>query len=204
MISSQSPSSYPRAQGPRRRGGNIGEWRDETTRGGEADRHFCQYTGKERGGRRQGGGVSLSRRCRYKDHSCHFAMTKLCPEFSVSLVLRANPARALPLRSPRLIIHRVRSPEFEVWLEFVSLSSSVAAGLCQYTHRSFRVLPSSLFLLFSPPNLPRFSFILCRFSRRSLACPGPPPSASRTYIPSLHRAITNCSTKVSRNKRYMR
>lgn len=161
MISSQSPSSYPRAQGPRRRGGNIGEWRDETTRGGEADRHFCQYTGKERGGRRQGDGVSLSRRCRYKDHSCHFAMTKLCPEFSVSLVPRANLARALPSPSPHHLL-RVRSLEFEVWLEFVSLSSSVAAGLCQYTHRSFRVLrlPLPPFLLFSPPNLPRSSCLV--------------------------------------------
>lgn len=97
-------------------------------RGGEADRHFCQYTKKERG-RRQGGGVSLSRRCRYKDHSCHFAMTKLCPEFSVSLVHSYT--------FPRLVISRFRSLEFEGKLEFVSLSSSVAGSRLVSLHSPF-------------------------------------------------------------------
>lgn len=126
-------------------------------RGGEADRHFCQYTKKE-GGRQQGGGVSLSRRCRYKDHSCHFAMTKLCPEFSVSL-------RSLGT-FPRLVISRFRSLEFEGKLEFVSSSSSVAglSGLCRYIRHSFRSsFPSSSF---KPPNLSRHSlpFVVAAYS----------------------------------------
>lgn len=158
-------------------------------RGGEADRHFCQYTKKE-GGRQQGGGVSLSRRCRYKDHSCHFAMTKLCPEFSVSL-------RSLGT-FPRLVISRFRSLEFEGKLEFVSLSSSVAglSGLCRYIRHSFRSsFPSSSF------NRLIFLVILSRSLSLLIR---PPTPFCFAHVPSLHRAITNCSTKVLRNKRYMR
>lgn len=135
-------------QGPRR-SGNIGEWRDETTRGGEADRHFCQYTKKERR-RRQGGGVSLSRRCRYKDHSCHFAMTKLCPEFSVSLVhFVLPPSRSPSSRHLAFSLPRVRGRK----LEFVSLSSSVAGSACISTFAILFVLPFLLppFVLFPLP-----------------------------------------------------
>lgn len=50
--------------------------------------------------------------------------------------------------------------------------------------------------------------VSCSFSLSFLSLLTRPGSLrlfrARTYSPSLHRAITNCSTKVSRNKRYMR
>lgn len=124
MISSQSPSSYPRAESLDD-GAAISE--NGATKLREAERPtdtFVNTPGKkeENAGRAVASlSLSLCRRCRYKDHSCHFAMTKLCPEFSVSLVPReAAPARASPRRAPRradpprLIILRICSLEFEV------------------------------------------------------------------------------------------
>lgn len=55
-----------------------------------SDRHFCQY-------KLTHPHIKRTSHCdrRYKDHSCHFAMTKLCPEFSGSL--SPSAFRCLPL-----------------------------------------------------------------------------------------------------------
>lgn len=137
-------------------------------------------------------------------------MTKLCPEFSVSLVHsllppsrpaspRLAPPYPVPPRRfpPSRHLSRFRSLEFEGELEFVSLSSSVASSV------------HSPFLSFFPSSFPRsffhrLIFLIILSSRcRRLSFPSL-LSVSHTYLPSLHRAITNCSTKVLRNKRYMR
>lgn len=67
------------------------------------------------------GSVSLSRRCRYKDHSCHFAMTKLYPNFLF-------PCPPLPFCTPHTHTHPLRSSSCLPRLSVACSSSTSAAS----------------------------------------------------------------------------